>query len=67
MKKTFITALSILMLTALISCGKSSDSNTAAQASGSEDTLTSQYGFQWTDPNAPILNEKGAQEISSKI
>lgn len=70
MKKIFIIVLSVLMLTALVSCGgKSSDSDTAKQATavGGEDALVSQYGFQWTDPNAPILNEKGAQEISFTI
>ena len=25
------------------------------------------YGFQWTDPNAPILNEKGAEDITFTI
>ena len=70
MKKIFVIVLSVLMLTALVSCGgKSSDSDTTKQATavGGEDALVSQYGFQWTDPNAPILNEKGAQEISFTI
>ena len=68
MKKTLIAALSILILAALISCGgKDSSSKTTNQADGGEENLTSQYGFQWTDPKAPILNEKGAQEISFTI
>ena len=29
--------------------------------------LNATYGFQWTDPTAPILNEKGAQELSFQV
>ena len=33
----------------------------------SDHPLSATYGFQWTDPTAPILNEKGAQELSFKV
>ena len=29
--------------------------------------LNAEYGFQWTDPTAPILNEKGSQELSFHV
>ena len=29
--------------------------------------LVADYGFQWKDPNAPILNEKGAEDITFTI
>ena len=31
------------------------------------DTLVSDYGYQWTDTSAPILNDQGASEISFNI
>lgn len=31
------------------------------------DKLVADYGFQWTDPNAPILNEQGAQDLTFTI
>jgi len=36
-------------------------------APASDHPLSATYGFQWTDPTAPILNEKGAQELSFKV
>ena len=33
----------------------------------SVDALVENYGYQWEDTSAPILNEKGAQEISFRI
>ena len=64
--------LSILALAALVlslaACGGPSGSRPGGQQSGSDiETLKSEYGFQWTDPNAPILNDKGAQEISFNV
>lgn len=61
--------LSILALTALLlslaACGGGGGND---NRQGSDvDTLVSEYGFQWTDPSKPILNEKGAQEISFNI
>ena len=56
-----LTAL-LLSLTACGGGGKKDDRK------GSDvDALVSEYGFQWTDPDAPILNDKGAQEISFNI
>ena len=60
---------SLLLLAALVlslaAC--SSGGNTTQQSGSDVDTLVSEYGFQWTDPNAPILNDAGAQAISFNI
>ena len=65
--KKFIAALLLLsMLLSLAACGsggKKTDDRTGSDV----DTLVSQYGYQWTDTNAPILNETGAQEVSFNI
>ena len=49
-------------LTALTACGGGDD-----RESNSVDALVENYGYQWEDTSAPILNEKGAQEISFRI
>ena len=60
---------SLLLLAALVlslaAC--SSGGNTTQQSGSDVDTLVSEYGFQWTDPDAPILNDAGAQAISFNI
>ena len=60
---------SLLLLAALVlSLAACSSSGNTTQQSGSDvDTLVSEYGFQWTDPDAPILNDAGAQAISFNI
>ena len=60
-----IIALLALMLT-LAACGSSGAKVDDRKSSG-VDELVSEYGYQWTDPNAPILNDKGAQEISFNV
>ncbi len=39
----------------------------AAAAPVNDHPLNAQYGFQWSDPTLPILNEKGAQELSFRV
>lgn len=60
---------SLLLLAALVlslaAC--SSGGNTTQQSGSDVDTLVSEYGFQWTDPDAPILNDAGAQAFSFNI
>ena len=60
---------SLLLLAALVlSLAACSSGGKTTQQSGSDvDTLVSEYGFQWTDPDAPILNDAGAQAISFNI
>ena len=36
----------------------------AAASAATGNPLVDNYGFQWTDPTAPILNEQGAKELS---
>lgn len=65
-RRAFLSAMAAVGAAgALAACGGSSKKETAA--TNSVDTLVSDYGFQWTDPNAPILNDKGAEEISFRI
>ena len=67
MKKLVSILLLAALMLSLAACGGSGSSNNQ-KASGSDvEKLVSDYGYQWTDPNAPIVNDKGAQEISFTI
>ena len=66
MKKIMILILAALMILSAAACGGGS-SNTPKQESAGVDKLVEEYGFQWKDPHAPILNEKGAKELSFSI
>lgn len=63
MKKLIAIALLLVLVLPLVACGGGEDKKNDLGV----DNLVSQYGFQWTDPNAPILNEKGAEEITFTI
>lgn len=66
MKKVLSLLLIAALALSLVACGGGGGNST--QQTGSDiETLKSQYGFQWTDPNAPILNDEGAQAISFNI
>ena len=65
MKKLLSSLALAAMLLSLAACGGKGDSG--KQAGSDVDTLKSEYGFQWTDPSTPILNDKGASEISFNI
>ena len=67
--KRFVSILAMLaMLLTLAACGGGGSGGSAEQSSGSDvDKLVSDYGFQWEDTSAPILNEKGAQELSYTV
>ena len=64
MKKTVSLILCAIMVLTLASCG---GGKTDDRTSADVDKLVSDYGYQWTDTSAPILNDKGAQEISFNI
>ncbi|HIY22428.1 MAG TPA: hypothetical protein H9841_11090 [Candidatus Flavonifractor merdigallinarum] len=66
MKKLAACVLICACTLPLAACG-SSGNNTYTFDEAALDRLVSDYGFQWTDPDAPILNEKGAQELSFRI
>ncbi len=66
MKRTLSLLLAAVLILSLAACGSGSG-NSNRQPGSDLETLKSQYGFQWTDPNAPILNEEGAQAISFNI
>lgn len=66
MKKLLSSLALAAMLLSLAACG--GGGGTSDKQTGSDvETLKSEYGFQWTDPSAPILNDKGASEISFNI
>ena len=53
----------LTMTFSLIACSDEGEQ----QGSIDADLLVSEYGFQWTDASAPILNEKGSKEISFTV
>ncbi|MBO7525948.1 MAG: extracellular solute-binding protein [Clostridia bacterium] len=63
MKKIIVALLMLTMTFSLIACSSAGE----RQGSIDADVLVSEYGFQWTDASAPILNEKGAKEISFTV
>lgn len=65
MKRIASLLLLLALVLSLAAC--SSGGNTTQQSGSDVDTLVSEYGFQWTDPDAPILNDAGAQAISFNI
>ena len=66
MKKTLALIVALLFVVSAIACG-GGKSNTTKQESAGVEKLVADYGFQWTDTTKPILNEKGAQELSFSI
>ena len=66
MKKWIAVLLLVVIAVTLTACGGSKNDTKTQDAAG-VDKLVSEYGFQWTDPNAPILNAKGAKELSFSI
>ena len=78
MKKWLMILMMAVLVVTLSSCAGSNSGNEAAapkadtaakteQAAVGGNALTDTYGFQWTDTSAPILNEKGAQEIAFTV
>ena len=66
MKKLISLLLALVILLSMTACGGGGGSSEPAE-SADLDKLVSEYGFQWTDPSKPILNDKGAQEISFNV
>ncbi|MDE6517208.1 MAG: hypothetical protein K2L18_05090, partial [Acetatifactor sp.] len=64
-KKISMLLLASLALSSLTACGGDAGGN--KESGAGVDALVSEYGFQWTDTSAPILNEKGATELSFSI
>ncbi len=68
MKKLLVLILAALMILTAVACGGGSSKKAAdKQESAGVEKLVADYGFQWKDPSAPILNEKGAKELSFNI
>lgn len=63
MKKVVSILVLGSMVLSLTACGGKGTKEEGVQV----EQLVSEYGFQWTDTQAPILNEKGAQEISFNV
>ena len=67
MKKLLVLILAALMILTAAACGGGDKKAAAKQESAGVDKLVEEYGFQWQDTKAPILNEKGAKELSFSI
>ena len=67
MKKLLVLILAALMVLTAAACGGGDKKSATKQESAGVDKLVEEYGFQWKDPKAPILNEKGAKELSFSI
>ncbi len=63
MKKLF----SLLILAALVLSMTACGGNGGKKEGVGLDKLKSEYGFQWTDTSAPIVNDKGAKDLSFRI
>ena len=77
LKKLLALLMLVVMVVTLTACGSkkeepkaapnTSGTSTTEQSAASANPLVDTYGFQWTDTSAPILNEKGAQELSFSV
>ena len=77
LKKLLALLMLVVMVVTLTACGSkkeepkaapnTSSTSTTEQSAASANPLVDTYGFQWTDTSAPILNEKGAQELSFSV
>ncbi len=63
MKRILALILLAAMALSLVACNKNTDDRENAGL----ESLVNDYGFQWTDPSKPILNEEGAKKISFNI
>ena len=66
MKKLLSMLVMAALVLSLAACG-SGGGDDRKQAGAEVDTLVSDYGYQWTETSAPILNDQGASEISFNI
>ncbi len=64
MKKILALVLAGIMVFSLAACGSSSSNKEVAAMT---DKLVKEYGYQWKDTTAPILNEDGAKDISFRV
>lgn len=64
MKKLISVVLLLALVLSLTACGGKTETK---QEGAGIDALVADYGFQWTDTSAPIVNEKGAQELTFNI
>ena len=67
MKKFVSLLAAAALMLSLTACGGGGSAPAKQQTGSDIDTLVSEYGFQWTDPDAPILNEAGRDAISFNI
>ncbi len=67
MKKWLVLILTALLIVTAVGCGGGEKKSANKQESAGVEKLVEEYGFQWQDPTAPILNEKGAKELSFSI
>ena len=63
MKRILTVCIAAALLMSMSACGGSGDN----RENNSVDALVSEYGYQWEDTSAPILNETGAKEITFNV
>lgn len=66
MKRFVALATLVAFSLSLTACG-GGGSTTATASSTDIDQLVSEYGFQWADTSAPILNDAGAEALSFNV
>ena len=65
--KRFVALATLVAFTlSLTACG-GGGSTTATASNTDIDQLVSEYGFQWADTSAPILNDAGAEALSFNV
>ncbi len=60
-------ALALLLISAMVLTACNGGKQEKGSNAGSAEELTLKYGFQWTDPAKPILNDAGAQELEFRV
>ena len=63
MKRILTVCIAAALLMSMSACGGGGDN----RENNSVDSLVSQYGYQWEDTSAPILNEQGAADLTFNV
>ena len=63
MKRILTVCIAAALLMSMSACGGGWDN----RENNSVDSLVSQYGYQWEDTSAPILNEQGAADLTFNV
>ena len=67
MKKGIALVLALVLAVSALGCGGGGSNKPSKQENAGVDKLVADYGYQWTDTKAPILNAEGAKALSFSI